>query len=79
MLLWSIVGLWRLVCIRPASRAASVQAFNCGQRSCDRLTTSKQTAAMVGVICGAEVSDGQCLQGFAARTWRDPARGRRRG
>jgi len=46
-----------------------------GQRFCD-LATSKHTAAMAAVISGAKVSSAQCLQGFAARTWRENDHGR---
>jgi hypothetical protein len=47
-----------------------------GQRFCDRLTTAKQTSATGRPIRGAKVSEAQCLQGFAAETWRDSAHGR---
>ena len=36
----------------------------------DRLTRSKQTAAMAAAICGPKVSKAQCFRGFAAETWR---------
>ena len=47
-----------------------------GRRSCDR-RTSKQVVGMAGVVSGGKVAEAQCLQGFGAQSWRDPAHGRR--
>jgi len=71
-----IAGVW--LNIRAASRAAPVLAFNCGRRFCDRLRTSKQTAAMASMISSCGFWSGQCFRGFRARTWREIAHGRRR-
>ncbi len=75
MLLWSIGGAG-VAGLHPFRFSSGLRASrSCGQRSCDRLTTSKQTGAMAGAISGAEVSDGQRLRGFAEKTWRTNAHG----
>jgi hypothetical protein len=60
-----------------------VQACYCGQRSCDRLTTSKQTAATGRSIqsakLSAEAAGPSVFGGVRDQTWRANAHGRRRG
>ena len=76
VLLWSIVGLWRLVCIRSASRADSVQAVL--RPAVLRSTDDSKADICDGTarFAGRKFRTAQCLQGFAAETWRDPAHGR---
>jgi hypothetical protein len=70
MLLWPIVGLWRFG-LHPSRFSSGLRASRSyGQRFCDRLRRSKQTAATAGVICGPKLLRAQCFRGVRAQTWR---------
>jgi hypothetical protein len=60
----------------PSRFSSGLRASRCCGQFCDR-PSLKQTVAMATAICGAKVSSGQCFRGFAARTWRENAHGRR--
>ena len=63
--------------LRWPVRVPFPSCFSSSRRGCwDRLSRSKQTAAMAGAIFGAKVSEAQCFRGFAAETWRVAAHGR---
>jgi hypothetical protein len=68
--------MMRTSVLRWPVRVPFPSCFSSSRRGCwDRLSRSKQTAAMAGAICGPKVSSAQCFRRIATETWRVAAHG----